>query len=188
MRLFTGIALPPHVLDNLARVLKELRPFAPLKWSPVENLHITSKFIGEWPEARLKELEHALESFSFPAGFEVTIAGFGYFPNPHNPRTLFAAVRAGLELAELAARIDEGLRPLGVAHEKRPYSPHLTLARIKNENIRELREHIAHMTNFDFGTFQVSEFHLYLSKTGPSGSLYTQLATYISSSVAGFNA
>jgi 2'-5' RNA ligase len=184
MRLFTGIALPPHVLENLARVLKELRPLAPLKWSPVENLHITGKFIGEWPEARLKELEHALENLSSTGDFKVSIAEFGYFPNPHNPRTLFAGVQAGPELAQLAARIDEALRPLGVAHENRPYSPHLTLARIKNENIRELREHIAHMTNFDFGTFQASEFHLYLSKTDPSGSIYTQLATYFLSSVA----
>jgi 2'-5' RNA ligase len=184
MRLFTGIALPPHVLENLARVLKELRPLAPLKWSPVENLHITSKFIGEWPEVRLKELEHALDILSFTGGFEVTVAGFGYFPNQHNPRTLFAGVHAGPELAELAAGIDEALRPLGVTHENRPYTPHLTLARIKNENVRELREHIAHMTNFDFGTFPVSEFHLYLSKTSPNGSIYTQLSTYSLLSVA----
>jgi 2'-5' RNA ligase len=185
MRLFTGIALPPHVLDNLAQVLKDLRPLAPLKWSPVENLHITSKFIGEWPEARLRELGHALENLSSTGGFEVSIAGFGYFPNPLNPRTLFAGIQAGPELPELAHRIDEALRPLGVAPENRPYSPHLTLARIKNENIRKLREHIAKMTKFDFGKFQVSEFHLYLSKTGPSGSIYTKLLTYpLAASVA----
>jgi len=178
MRLFTGIALPPGVLDNLARALGELRPLAPLNWSPVENLHITNKFIGEWPEERLTELERILETSGPSAGFEVTVARFGYFPNPHNPRTLFARVQAGPALAELAIRIDKALRPLGVAHESRPYSPHLTLARIKQENIRELREHIANMTNFDFGTFQVSEFHLYLSKTGPKGSVYTPLATY----------
>ena len=61
MRLFTGIAIAPHVLDNLARVLKEMRPLASLNWSPVENLHITSKFIGAWPEERLEELEEALD-------------------------------------------------------------------------------------------------------------------------------
>ena len=61
MRLFTGIAIAPRVLDNLARVLQELRPLAPLKWSPAENLHITSKFIGAWPEERLAELQAALE-------------------------------------------------------------------------------------------------------------------------------
>ena len=220
MRLFTGIALAPHVRDNLARVLQELRPLAALNWAPVENLHITSKFIGEWPEERLAELERTLENLSPPGGFEVTIARFGYFPNPHNPRTLFAGIQAeapgpvaqrhahliqdkstsaaidrvkgagqaGSALAELADRIDEALRPLGVAHENRPYSPHLTLARIKHGNIRELREHIAHMTNFDFGTFQVSEFHLYLSKPGPKGSVYTSLATYSLTAAASIQA
>jgi 2'-5' RNA ligase len=185
MRLFTGIALPPRVKG---RVLMELRPLAPLHWSPAENLHITSKFIGEWPEARLTELEETLQNLDPPRGFEVTIARFGYFPNPHNPRTLFAGVQSGPALGELAARIHEALLPLGIAGENRPYSPHVTLARIKHENIHELREHIANMTNFDFGTFQVSEFHLYLSKTGPSGAIYTPLATYPLSTVASIKA
>jgi RNA 2',3'-cyclic 3'-phosphodiesterase len=178
MRLFTGIAIAPGVLDNLARVLKELRPLAPLNWSPVENLHITSKFIGEWPDERLMELEGTLNEFSPPGRFEVRVGHFEYFPNPHNPRTFLAGVQAGPALAELAKGIEECLVPLGVAREARAYSPHLTLARIKHENIRELREHIANMTNFDFGHFQVSEFHLYLSKTGPRGSVYTMLASY----------
>ncbi len=184
MRLFTGIALPPRVSDNLARVLKELRPLAPLNWSPVENLHITGKFIGEWPEDRLKELQTALENLNPPTGFEIAVARFGYFPNPHNPRTLFAGVQAGPELADLASKIAETLRPLGVARETRPYSPHVTLARIKNENIRGLRQHIANMTNFDFGIFQVSQFHLYLSNR----AVYTPLATYALSSVASIKA
>jgi 2'-5' RNA ligase len=187
MRLFIGIALPPRVLDNLARVLQELRPLAPVHWSPVENLHITSKFIGPWPEERLAELQSALENLNFGRAFDVAIAGFGFFPNPHRPRTFFAGVSpakpAESGLAELANRIDETLAPLGIAREDRPYSPHLTLARIKleqikQEDIRRLRQHIAQMTDFDFGAFQVSAFHLYLSKTGPSGSVYTPLATY----------
>jgi RNA 2',3'-cyclic 3'-phosphodiesterase len=178
MRLFTGIAIAPHVLGNLARVLKELRPLAPLTWSPVENLHITSKFIGEWTDDRLTELEDVLEQIEPPAVFDVQIAKFGYFPNPHNPRALFAGVHAGPALGAIAKQIEDAVKPLGIAREDRPYAPHLTLARIKHENIRELREHIANMTNFDFGTFQVAEFHLFMSKTGPKGSVYKTLASY----------
>jgi 2'-5' RNA ligase len=178
MRLFTGIAIAPHVLGNLARVLKELRPLAPLTWSPVDNLHITSKFIGEWADDRLTELEDVLEQIEPPPVFDVQIANFGYFPNPHNPRAFFAGVHAGPPLSTIAKQIEDAVKPLGIAREDRPYAPHLTLARIKKEDIRELREHIAKMTNFDFGTFQVSEFHLYMSKTGPKGSVYTKLASY----------
>jgi 2'-5' RNA ligase len=53
MRLFTAIDLPAEVLDPLREFLARLRPLAKLHWSPVENLHITTKFIGEWPEARI---------------------------------------------------------------------------------------------------------------------------------------
>jgi 2'-5' RNA ligase len=178
MRLFVGIAIAGHVLDNLARAMKQLRPLAPVHWSPVENLHITTKFIGEWPEENLDELEGALEEVTAPPPFDISISGFGYFPNAHHPRTLFADVQTGPQLAELAGSTDKVLRALGIASEDRPYSPHLTLAKIKHEDIRNLREHLANMTNFDFGTFHVTEFHLYMSQTGPKGSVYTSLAVY----------
>ena len=179
MRLFTGIALDREVQSTLEQVLRELRPLAPLNWSPVENLHITSKFIGEWPEPGLGKLRHALEEIPTPPPFPISIARFGYLPNPHNPRMLFAGVQTGPELAELAQRIEEALVPLGVPAENRPYTPHLTLARIGNKSVRAVREHIAKMKNLDFGSLQVSEFHLYLSTPRPSGpSLYEKLATF----------
>ena len=179
MRLFTGIALDPKVQSTLEQVLRELRPLAPLNWSPVENLHITTKFIGEWPEARLADLKHALGAISAPPAFAVTVSGFGYLPNPHRPRLLFTAVQAGPELAELARRTEDALFPLGIKREDRPFTPHLTLARIGNNSVRAVRDHIAKMKNPDFGSFQVSEFHLYLStpRPGGSGSVYRSLAT-----------
>lgn len=178
MRLFTGIAIDPAVLSNLEQVLRELRPLAPLNWSPVENLHITTRFIGKWPEQELGEMKHALEEVHAPAPFPVTIGHFGYFPDPHNPIVLFAGVKAGPELADLARRIDERLSPLGLPRQNRPYTPHLTLGKIGNKPIRALREHIANMKNFDFGTFQVSQFNLYLSVARSGGSEYKILATY----------
>jgi 2'-5' RNA ligase len=178
MRLFTGIALDPAVMNNLEQVLRELGILAPFKWSPVENLHITSKFIGAWPEARLTELKQVLSEIHVPQKFSMTIEGFGYFPNAQSPRVLFAGVKARAELAQLAREIDEKLVPLGVAREERPYAPHVTLARIKSEPLRAVREHIANMKNFDFGTYLVSEFHLYLSTPEPGGSVYRILATF----------
>ena len=130
MRLFTGIAIGAEVLNALEQAMRELRPLAPLDWSPVENLHITSKFIGEWPEQRLEEMMQALGEVRAPAAFPIAVAGFGYLPNPHHPRMLFAGVQAGPELGGLARRIDDALVPLGVAREERAYTPHVTLARM----------------------------------------------------------
>ncbi|HVW86940.1 MAG TPA: RNA 2',3'-cyclic phosphodiesterase [Bryobacteraceae bacterium] len=178
MRLFTGISIDPQVLNALKRALAELRPTARLKWSPVENLHITTKFIGEWPEARLPELETALARVEGPGDIRIDISRFGFYPNPHRPRVFFAGVHGGEELPDLARRIDDAVAALGVAREDRAYSPHLTLARIKTEDIRGLREHIASMTNFNFGSFTAIDFHLYLSTPGKEGSVYTTLASY----------
>jgi 2'-5' RNA ligase len=185
MRLFTGIAIAPHVLTNLEALITELKPLARLKWSPAENLHITTRFIGEWPETKLPELEKALAGVPRPGAIAITLPGFGFMPNPHRPRVFFAAVEAGPELTHLAAAIDSALEPLGCKREDRAYHPHLTLARVSNDNIRELRERIAEMKNPDPGSFEATEFHLYLSTPGPKGSAYKKLASYALGDAAG---
>ena len=187
MRLFTGISLDPSTAARLEQALEPLRRAAPLHWSPPENLHITSKFIGQWPDERLPELVSALAAIE-PAGkLEIGIARFGFFPNPHHPRFFFAGVHAGTGLSSLAARIEHALEPLGCPREARPYTPHLTLARIRDadipENLRTLREAVASMTNFNFGSFMAENFHLYLSTAcppqhGPAGSIYKILANF----------
>ena len=182
MRLFTGLSIPSPILKTLTALLEQLRPTAPLNWSPPENLHITLKFIGAWPEPRLPELRQTLETISQPGNIQIEIARFGYFPNPHRPHNFFAEVHAGPQLASLAAAIDEALVKIGCPPENRPYTPHLTLARIKGQNIRDdirsLREHIAAMNNFQFGSFEATHFHLYASKQSKSVSVYSILASY----------
>ena len=69
MRLFTGIDLPVEVRENLGVLLGRLRPTARLKWSPVANFHVTTKFIGEWPQSGLRELISALGSLPAPPRF-----------------------------------------------------------------------------------------------------------------------
>ena len=170
MRLFTGIALPPSVLTTMGHVLDELRPTAVVKWSPIENLHITCEFIGELPEESLPGLVTELREIPKRGNIAIGISGFGYFPNPHRPHSLYAGVHAGPELTALARARAAGEPP--------PYMPHLTLARIKNEDIRSLREHIASMTNFDFGSFEATQFHLYLSERGRTGSAYSIVGSF----------
>jgi len=148
-------------MERLGRLLRELRPLAPINWSPLENLHITTKFIGAWPEERLEELTQALAGIKPPAAFPVTVEGL-----VHKPRMLFAEVHAEQELATLAKQVEESLEPLGVAREQRAYMPHVTLARVGDKPVGALREHIANMKNSDFGTFRISEFHLYSSQSG----------------------
>lgn len=177
MRLFTGIDLPEEVVGNLTRLIERLRPHAQFKWTAVYNLHLTTKFIGEWPEERLQDLIAALQALGARPPIPVQVEGIGWFPNPHNPRVLWTGIKAGPELAQLAADTDEATATLGIPKETRKYSPHLTIARIKDVvPLSPIRQAIAALPEVDFGSFEADRFHLYLSKPGPSGSIYTKLA------------
>jgi 2'-5' RNA ligase len=176
MRLFTGIDLPAEIKQRLDALIKHLRNYAQINWSPAANLHVTTKFIGEWPPERLDEVAAALRTVTAPSRIDIDIHGLGWFPNPHNPRVFWAAVHASPSLAELAQATDEALHGLGVELETRPYSPHLTLARIKGPSpLTALRQAIAKLESVDFGAFTPSNFHLYRSQPGSGGSVYTKL-------------
>lgn len=179
MRLFTGLDLPPEVVSNLGRLMGKLRPTARIKWSPPENLHITTKFIGEWPEERLPELEAALRPLPACGPIPVRMRGLGFFPNPHSPRVFWVGIEAPPQLAALAADTDRALAALGIASEQRAFSPHLTLARIKEPvPMQPLRETIAALPSLEFGEFTADRFFLYQSRLNPSGSVYTKVSEY----------
>lgn len=179
MRLFTAIDLPGTVKDQLEALIRRLRPSAPINWSSRNNLHITLKFIGEWPDARLDELKSALAQLSDRAPATISVSGLGWFPNPHNPRVFWAAVHAPDSIKELARDSDTALSRLGIEPEKRDFSPHLTLARIKSPvPLAPLRQEIAALPSVDFGSFTAGEFHLYQSRLTSGGSIYTRIADY----------
>ena len=99
-----------------------LRPAAHLKWSPVYNLHITLKFIGEWPEEKLPQLEAALRSMPRRDPIPLEVRGLGWYPNPKNPRVFWAGVHDTDGLTSLARDIETALEPLGIAKETRPFA------------------------------------------------------------------
>ncbi len=179
MRLFTGIDLPGEVVHNLERLVEQLRATARIKWSPPANLHITTRFIGEWPEERLPELKAALASLPGHPAIPITVSKLGFFPNPHSPRVFWAGVQASGDLALLASETDRALQPLGLEPEGRPFSPHLTLARIKERvPMQGLREAIVALPSLDFGNFVADRFYLYLSRQQAGSSVYTKLAEF----------
>jgi 2'-5' RNA ligase len=178
MRLFTGLDLPADVLHNLEDLLRRLKPAAQIQWSRPENLHITTKFIGEFPEARLGELKQALAGVAGRGAIPVHVRRVGFFPNPHSPHNFWCGIEApGLDA--LAADTDAAAAALGVIRETRPFSPHLTLARIKQRvPMQSLREAIAGLPSLEFGGFEARSFFLYQSTLKPGGSVYTKLSEF----------
>ena len=179
MRLFTGIDLPEDVQDRLERLLVRLRPTAHLNWIPVYNLHITTKFIGAWPEQDLDRLTAALSQTPQSHAINIMIQGVGWFPNPHHPRVFWAGVIGGDALADLAKQTEDLLEPLGLKREERAFSPHLTLARIRQPvPLQAMRQAIGQIESLEFGSFEADRFYLYSSRPGPAGSLYTKVREF----------
>lgn len=179
MRLFTGIDLPDHARERLERLLMHLRPAAHVKWSPVYNLHVTLKFIGEWPEEQLPQLEEALRAIPAREPIPAEIKELGWYPNAHHPRVFWVGMHGGDPLEALVRDTEAALTPLGIAKEDRVFAAHLTLARIKDPApLQALRNAIAQLESMEFGSFAADCFHLYRSQPGAAGSIYTKLSEY----------
>jgi 2'-5' RNA ligase len=179
MRLFTGIDLPEDVRERLERLLMHLRSSAHLKWSPVYNLHVTLKFIGDWPEDKMPQLDAALRAVVRREAIPAEVKGLGWYPNPHHPRVFWAGIQGGEALPKLVKDIDGATSSLGIASEDRPFSAHLTLARIKEPApLQALRSAIAQLESVEFGAFRVDRFYLFRSQPGSAGSIYTKLSEY----------
>jgi 2'-5' RNA ligase len=172
MRLFTAIDISPRIRDRLGALLDRVRPLAKLAWTPPENLHITIKFIGEWPADRLGQLNRALAAVPRPGPIEIAVRGWGWFPKDRNPRVFWAGIEAGPELHALARATAQCLEALDIVLDDREFHPHLTLARRRNPvPIDGLRKQLAEIPSTDFGSFHAESFFLYLSKAGK----YTRL-------------
>jgi 2'-5' RNA ligase len=172
MRLFTAIDLPREMLEKIGDFLARLRPLASLRWTPVENLHITTKFIGEWPEARIDDMKAVLGSVTSAGRIEIALRGVGWFPSARRPHTFWAGVDGGEPLVALARGTEQGVAKLGMSVETRVYSPHLTLARVKDAvPVDDVQKVVA---DPDFGAFEATSFFLYVSAQGK----YSKLAEF----------
>ncbi len=185
MRLFVGLEIPSAVRDNLAALIGKLRaPDASssrnkMRWVRPENLHVTLKFIGNVDAGKLDAICAALGEVS-PAGIvELRFWGVGFFPNERRPRVLWAGIAASPSLAPLAAEIDKRLEELEIARETREFAPHLTLARFDPPGVSEkLRAAALEKGAREFGDVRTGEFHLFESKTRPTGAEYTRLSSF----------
>ena len=179
LRLFAGIALPADINARLDDFVRRLKPLAQIRWSPAANFHVTTKFIGSWPQERLEELKKALATLASRGDFSIAIRGLGFFPNAKRPRVFWAGVEGGEALGQLATQTDEACAKLGVEPENRVYSPHLTLARIDGTaRLEALQDALSKLSPAEFGEFRAGAFHLYRSQPGRGGSVYTPLAEF----------
>jgi RNA 2',3'-cyclic 3'-phosphodiesterase len=180
MRVFVALEIPSAVRENLVALLKSLRAVSPqTRWVHPENLHVTLKFIGEAPETKLAAIRSALAGVRAEQPVTLDFRGLGFFPNEKYPRVFWAGIQASPNLNILAADIDKAMEKLGIPVDKRPFSPHLTLARFESPRLPEkLRAAIQENAARDFGSQRTNQFHLIESKLNPTGAEYTTVESF----------
>jgi 2'-5' RNA ligase len=136
MRIFVALALDDAMKDALANIQRRLRPHIPdAKWVEPENIHLTLKFLGEIEEKMLKDVVVCCENVADShQPFLISLSEIGGFPSLSYPRVIWIGIADGKEeVSLLAEELDRSLAKAGFPKEKRPFTPHLTLARIKRE-------------------------------------------------------
>jgi len=182
MRLFVALDIPEDVRARISAFADRVRPLcADARWARVEGLHITLKFIGEFPDANVPELTKTLGKVKAQP-FDVSFENIGFFPSPKSPRVFWIGVSGGDELPRLADAVSEALAGIGIAREEKAYSPHLTLARTGSQrgpgqNLKALTGLLTREVE-TFGKMTAHEFFLYRSQLGRGGSTYTKLERF----------
>lgn len=174
MRLFVGLAFPWELKQRLA-VLAGGVPGA--RWVPVENYHLTLRFIGEVPKHRAEEIDHALAALRTRA-FSFTLAGVGTFNKGGRDTQLWAGVERNPQLDHLQAKIETALQRAGVEPERRRFAPHVTLARLDNAAPAKVAQFVQTHNLFRAEPVPVEHFVLFSSRLGKEASAYVSEVEY----------
>lgn len=187
IRAFIAIELPDEVKNELSEILYKLKPGREkaVKWVNPNGIHLTLKFLGNTPEEKIVDITQAItqaSSLTYP--FNLELKGLGAFPNLKSPRVVWVGIGGDIPIvANLQRQIDQSLIPLGFSPEKRDFSPHLTLGRVrdttsKNERY-ELGKTIESLRIEGSSSFVVDRISLIQSTLTSSGAIYNQLATIV---------
>ncbi len=181
MRCFISINLPEKLKREIHDTTEELRRRkSDVKWVLAENLHITLKFLGEVSEDAVKELQRGLSSVAEKSNsFRMGLRGLGMFPDKRRPRVVWIDLIDTDELKKLQEMVEKATITLGFEKEDRPFSPHLTIGRVKSfMGMGYLLTAVEAIKDKDFGNIGVDAFSLMKSDLKPSGAQYTTLAEF----------
>jgi 2'-5' RNA ligase len=182
MRLFLAIPIDKQILSTLAGAVDKLRGSrGPVRWVRPEGMHLTLKFLGDTNEDRVESLVQAVSGTCrniMP--FPISVTGAGAYPNLRRPRVLWAGVvESSGTLKRLVKQVEEEAEKLGWERERREFSPHITIGRVKgNMNIARLTTAVKEIKDEHWGDQEVGELVLYSSKLRPGGAVYEKVHVF----------
>ncbi len=182
MRAFIGIRLPDEIREALVRLQEELGASgADVKWVAPASLHVTLKFLDEITEAQRQAVEASLRRLAgTEPGFALGVAGVGAFPSMSAPRVVWVGLSEDREaVARIAQAIEREGTTIGLPREERPFSPHLTLGRVRSSrHLAALTQRLSASTWQPPPPWRVSLLTLYHSILGATGPTYTVLGEF----------
>lgn len=184
IRAFIAIDIPDDVravVEEAQVRLRRAHVGVKISWTKIDNLHLTLQFLGYIGEAVVDPIKAALQSAAEQhQPFDLPVHGAGAFPNENRPRVLWVGCDdAGGRLKALAKSVQAVMEPLGFEPERREFSAHLTLGRIKMPRPdAALTKAVDSLKNMTFGTLRVEAIHFVESQLHPEGSIYSELSTH----------
>jgi 2'-5' RNA ligase len=172
-RLFTAVEIPP----DIGAALASLRGGLPgARWIDPENYHLTLRFIGDIDDALAREIAFMLGRVRRQP-FEVQLDGVTSFGG-RKPRAVIATAAPTRSLLELQAEHERLMQRIGLEPEGRRYTPHVTLARLRESSSRQVADYLSARGHFRSAPFSVSRFVLYSSRASTGGGPYVVEAAY----------
>lgn len=187
LRLFVALDLPAGAKAALAATVGQLQSVIPagVRWVNPAGIHLTLKFLGDTEAGLVTPLLAALREMAATGDmrpFPLHLDGLGVFPNPREPRVIYAGVGGDLDsLVKAQRRGEQAITQLGFPREKRPFRPHLTLGRVRDGVAPAVRRQIGDTIARQAAALSpeyawtAREIHLIRSVLTPSGAVYTTL-------------
>lgn len=181
MRCFIAIDISADVREAIGNVVGKVRTISKgIRWIPPENIHITLKFLGDVKEDRIQEIERLLLQLCVKySPFTVNVSGMGAFPSLKRPNVLWVGINDSAELRNIYQDIEKAMSTAGFKEEGRKFSPHLTIARVKDtRGIEQVIKEFATFRDAIFGSIYIEEVLLMKSVLKPAGAEYFRVAGF----------
>ena len=183
IRSFIAIELPDEIRSALAKLQASLQTEkqSAVKWVDPYTIHLTLKFLGNVTAAKISDISSVIEEATHGiAPFSLEVKGLGVFPNFKRVRVVWVGVWGDIsQLKLLQQRIESGLVPLGFNQESRPFTPHLTLARVREKASPTEQQRFGQLiASAKFETahhFTADSISLMQSQLTTGGAIYRQI-------------
>lgn len=175
-RLFTAIPLSRDVRAHVASIALELsQGVEEVRWVPPENLHVTLRFLGDFPDSKVPDMVGWMQKASAHLPFELDIGGVGGFPSQGSARVIWVgAIDETGAAGSVYDIIDKGAGKCGLGRESRRYRPHITVGRPRRHPVKISRDTAERFAG-RFLKLEVNDIVLFKSVLKSTGAEYTEM-------------